>query len=114
MRQLTFLLAQATNKNSESAPADKDGAIDTDATSILESVDNIWDGFLGLLPQILIGAVVFGIFYFASTTATASCSVKAGQPTEPTQRRLQIRNRINSEPSKALPTSATATSTTSE
>jgi hypothetical protein len=73
MRRLTFFFAQAS-QNSESPPAEKVGAIDTNATSILESIDNIWDGILLSLRQISVGAIAlcFAFSDFGPTNLTAA------------------------------------------
>jgi len=62
------VLAQTNASSTQTSTESKDttGALDTDPTSILESIDNIWDGFLSMLPQIAIGTVVFVVFYFLS------------------------------------------------
>lgn len=58
----------AAEKGSDSdsgveSKADIGAAIDTNPGDVLEKVDSMWDGFLTLLPQIVIGIIVFAVFW---------------------------------------------------
>ncbi|MDF1740906.1 MAG: mechanosensitive ion channel family protein [Verrucomicrobiales bacterium] len=74
MTDFSFLLAQAEPPSAAEAPAsapdavggDVAGEIDVNAETIFERIDNLLDGFLKILPNLVIGTLVFILFFFAS------------------------------------------------
>ncbi len=71
------LLAQAGSETTAgdpspgdaSGPVDKTGEIDVSVTTVWETIDNMIDGFLDRLPFLLIGVVVFVVFFFVGKFA---------------------------------------------
>lgn len=63
MSYFPFLLAQADT------PKDVTGEVDVSAATLWERVDNIVDGTVKILPNVVIGVVVFVLFFFASKIA---------------------------------------------
>lgn len=66
-----LLLAQADDQSAETSAAidDKTGQVDVDAATVWETVDNMVDGVLDRLPFIVLGAVVFLIFFVVAKVA---------------------------------------------
>lgn len=48
---------------------DEPGKVDVSAATVWETIDGIIDGFLDRLPFIVLGAAVFGLFYFLARVA---------------------------------------------
>lgn len=72
MMQFPLFLGQADAAKptvTAETPKDVTGEVDVSATPLFERFDNLVDGTVKLVPNIVIGIIVFALFFFASKIA---------------------------------------------